>query len=152
MPLEDYGNWPDYEEALWAQFRRDFLLTHLQLDGLPIWFERSLAQNGKEKAFWHLTDSGSDIEADRVPDLRRCERLAWARYILEHAGTPHVLSSVEKTSKGLKRRLTLADYSYLVVLKRARTHFFLVTAYYLEYDHERRKLRNRHKWEPGSGN
>lgn len=150
--FEDHGNrWPDYEEALWGQFRRDFLLYHPQLDGLPIWFNRTLAQNGKEQGFWHLTDSGSDIEADRVPDMRRCERLAWVRYVLDHADSAHVLSSEEGTSKGIKRRLTLDDFSYLIVLKRARTHYFLVTAYHIEYEHERRKLRRRHQWVPGRG-
>ena len=150
--FEDYGGeWAGYEEALWGRFRQDFLIRSPRLDGLPVWIDRRLAANGKEKSFWHLTDAGGDVDGERVPDLRRCERIAWVRYVIEHVTSRRVLSSEEKTSKGTRRRLTLDDYSYLVVLQRARTHFLLITAFYLEHEHTRRKLSRQHRWAAGTG-
>ncbi|MNH30689.1 hypothetical protein D3C79_909980 [compost metagenome] len=33
---------------------------------------------GKEATFWHMISEGND-EAERLPDLRRCERIRWPR-------------------------------------------------------------------------
>jgi len=36
----------------------------------------------KEATFWHLLSEGK-IEENRLPDLRRCERIRWPRPIIE---------------------------------------------------------------------
>ena len=38
----------------------------------------------KPFTYWHLISEG-EVEWDRKPDIRRCERIAWARDILNNA-------------------------------------------------------------------
>src|SRR4030066_170192 len=44
---------------------------------------RGIVEKGKEATFWHLISEGKS-EKDRLPDLRRCERIRWPRPIIEH--------------------------------------------------------------------
>ncbi len=39
--------------------------------------------DGKEYTFYHITHKGN-IENDRTPELRRCERIGWARPVIEN--------------------------------------------------------------------
>lgn len=34
--------------------------------------------------FYHITHEG-EVENERIPDLRRCECMPWARPVIEHA-------------------------------------------------------------------
>jgi hypothetical protein len=40
---------------------------------------------GRCASFWHLTQQA--VEEDRTPDLRRCERIRWVRWVIENAPT-----------------------------------------------------------------
>lgn len=136
------GDWATYVEALWSQFRTDFLLSSPILNGRPVRVDRQLGRNGKETRFWHLVEKGEpgDSEDDRRPDYRRCERLPWIRCLLDHASSHDVEMWIDKTRKGTKVKLALADFSYLIVLKRASDHYRLITAYPIDERHERSRL------------
>src|SRR5690242_13189534 len=86
--LHDFnGDWDRYEAALYEIFRRDFAGADLTYTGLPVRLKRYPLLDGKEATFWHLISEGA-VEGERLPDLRRCERIAWPRALIEHASDP----------------------------------------------------------------
>lgn len=143
--LEAYkGEWGRYLEALYSVFKRDFLDSKPQFLGRNIALKRYPMENGKEATFWHFISEGK-CEEDRLPDMRRCERIPWPRPIIESHETEQVLSWT--TTRNGERRILLAldDFSYLVVLA-DRGHYVLPwTAYCVERDHQRRKLKREYE-------
>ena len=82
---------------------------------------------GKERAFWHLTSEG-DVENERIPSLRRCERIRWIRFILENSEE----GFVKKWSNKRKGRehicLALESFEYIVVLGQRKDYYLLLSA------------------------
>jgi len=83
--LNDFGgDWATYQAHCYAEYERDFL------DGTPTWpvpnkrfaIKRQPLVNGLCHTFWHIISEGPDEES-RVPDLSRCERVCWPRFILD---------------------------------------------------------------------
>lgn len=99
---------------------------------------------GKCANFWHLISEGSQ-ELERIPDLRRCERIRWPRPIIEHADSIDIRTwEIFRPWKSQKQRriiFTLNDFSYIVVLAETRKVFDFVTAYHIEAMHRREKFR-----------
>jgi hypothetical protein len=82
--------------------------------------------------------------------MRRCERIAWPRAIIEAADSPLVCvweSDRKRAGKGRQSRISLspADFSYLVVLRKTSKAYVLVTAYFLERQHQRDKKRREYE-------
>ena len=81
--LESFGgNWTEYIEEVYAQFKRDFVDSKPSFRGVRMGLKRYPMEQGKEGTFWHMTSEGK-VEADRLPDLRRCERIGWPRTLIE---------------------------------------------------------------------
>ncbi|MBT9555754.1 MAG: hypothetical protein IV100_06975 [Myxococcales bacterium] len=138
------GDWERYIDAVYAVFRRDFVSSRPAFDGRPLNLKRHPISEGREATFWHFISEGQN-EAERVPDLRRCERIAWPRPIIEAVTSGRVLCW--PNTRGREQRFVLAveDFSYVVILA-DRGHFLLPwTAYCVERDHQRRKLQK--EWE-----
>ena len=149
MPFEDFGgDWPRYLEALYAVFRSNFCGRLPDFQGRPLALKRHPLSQGKEATFWHFIQEG-EVEDDRTPDLRRCERIRWPRPVIEaHADSGRVRLWCERRSargRGQEGRwqLALPDFSYLVVLADRGRFLLPWTAYHLERPHERRKLEQR---------
>jgi hypothetical protein len=95
---------------------------------------------GKEATFWHFISEGSD-EANRTPDLRRCERIPWPRPITDAVDGGRLHCWKNNTRKGEERYvLALADFSYVVVIADRGSHVLPWTAYCVEQEHRRMKL------------
>ena len=143
--LSDYdGSFSSYLEAIYRIFRRDFITSIPYLGGTSQQcFCNRQVIDGKEAAFWHLISEGP-VENERVPDMRRCERIAWPRAIIEAFG-PLVYGwrSIRRIGGRDRRRLVLSlqDFSYVVILTELRKGYLLVTAFQVETEHRRTKLR-----------
>jgi len=138
--LSDYdGDWQRYLEAIYECFRQDFILSTPTYPHKRFALKRHPLLLGKEATFWHLISEGT-IEANRLPDLRRCERIRWPRAIIERLGAGDVL--VWPTERRGERRIqaSLPDFSYLVVLADRGAYVLLWTAYLVEHEHRRRRL------------
>jgi len=138
--LADFGgDWPRYEDALYEIFCRDFKRDLIYFQGQPLGLKRYPIPGGKEATFWHLTSEGA-IEARRTPDLRRCERIAWPRSVIEQAADPD-LKVWENERRGERRVcLWLEAESYLVVLARRDGYVLPWTAYLVLHEHRKKKL------------
>ncbi|RQW87843.1 MAG: hypothetical protein EHM79_07020 [Geobacter sp.] len=81
-----------------------------------------------------------------MPDLRRSERLPWARPMLDNADAMEVLDWDFKEGDGIvKTYVWLKDFDYLMVLKKypdGRRR--LITSFWVEYQNTRRKLEKKY--------
>lgn len=138
--LHDFnGDWDRYEAALYGIFRRDFAGNDLTYTGLPVRLKRHPLLEGREATFWHLISEGA-IEGERLPDLRRCERIAWPRTLIEQANDP-CLKVWENTRKGETRVcLWLEEEDYLLILAHRSSYVLPWTAYLVREEHRKRKL------------
>jgi hypothetical protein len=84
MPLCDSnGDWQHYEDQVYAVFYTDFIESCPHFQNGPVRITKQLI-DGKERTFWHCVQEGR-IEAQRTPDLRRCERIPWIRATIENS-------------------------------------------------------------------
>lgn len=138
--LEDYnGNWTEYLEAIYMIFKRDFIDSKPNFPGYRVGLKRHPIIEGKEATFWHFISEGR-IEKDRIPDLRRCEKIAWPRAIIDAFQSNNVCAW--STLRGNEKRMLLAlvDFSYIVVLVDRGEYVLPWTAYCVEREHQREKL------------
>lgn len=154
VTLEVYqGNWGYYLEVLYSFFKDDFINKIPRFNGLGVGIKHELL-NGKEITFWHIISEG-DVETERIPNIRRCERIRWPRPIIEYSNAPEIkIWEIEK-KRSKRVYLWLELYDYLVVLIKKSSYYLLLTAFPIEYEHYRNKLRKEYddykKTEAASG-
>lgn len=138
--LQDYhGKWNDYCDALYEFFLDDFVRTKPQYLGKRFALKKHPEYDGKAATFWHLVSEGN-VEEDRTPEMRRCERIRWPRPIIE-GNVPADVKTWRNERNGKTRILiALADFSYVVILDDRGGYVLLWTAYPVEREHQRRKL------------
>jgi hypothetical protein len=138
--FEDYGgNWDQYLDVLFKFFKEAFIDSSPTLEGMKVVLKRHPVEKGKEATFWHLISEGKS-EKDRLPDLRRCERIRWPRPIIEHYDQPAIKFWVNER-KGEKRIcLWIEGEEYLVVLAKRRGYVILWTAYLVTGTRRKMKL------------
>ena len=139
------GDWKRYVELVYGFFRTDFIASSPTHDGRRCACKRYPLIQGKEGTFWHLISEGG-VEDDRLPDLRRCERIRWPRPMVERSPETGVVSW-HSSRPGDKKRIViaLADFSYVVVLADRGKYLLLWTAYCVEQEHRRAKLRREYE-------
>lgn len=133
------GNWGDYLETIYSFFKHDFVNSKPSFPGKPVGLKRYPLSEGKECTFWHFIQEGS-VEDNRIPDLRRCERIRWPRPLIEAVNSNRV--RVWNTMRRTHRRIVIAldDFSYVVVLEDRVKYVLPWTAYTVDREHRRRKL------------
>jgi len=143
--FENYGGeWDRYLNALYKFFKQDFIDSAPTLEGMKVALKHHPIEKGKEATFWHLISEGRS-EEDRLPDLRRCERVRWPRPIIEHYDQLPIKFWVNER-KGEKRIcLWFESEEYLVVLARRRNYVILWTAYLVTKAHTKMKLKKEHE-------
>lgn len=151
LSLEDFGgSWGDYVEALHRRFVADFVSDKPGWSGKEVKLKRHPEYEGKSATFWHMTSEGK-TEADRTPEMRRCERIAWPRPMMDEfddsePGTTacRIRWWTELRGKELRYHLAPSDFSYVVVVADRGSFVLPWTAYYVEHTWRRRKLER--KW------
>ena len=140
LRLNDHGgNWERYLEAIYAVFKQDFVDTRPSYKGIRLGVKKHPIEKGKEACFWHLISEGKN-EQERIPDLRRCERIGWPRPMIEAADAREI-KLWENASRGETRIvIALKDFSYVVILAKRKDYVLLWTAYCVDREHSRRKM------------
>lgn len=143
--FEDYGgNWNRYVEALYKYYKQDFVDSSPSFKGIRVARKRKPIEQGKEVTFWHLISEGK-TEEDRLPDLRRCERIRWPRPIIEHADEPVIKVWENKRKRETRICIWFEDVEYLVVLAARKGYVLLWTAYLVTWPHTKRKLQKEYE-------
>lgn len=142
------GDFARYLEAIYQIFCTDFVESKPVFAGKRLGLKRHPVIQGKEATFWHMISEGND-EAERLPDLRRCERIRWPRPIIENAADATLKVWREPNGSGHRILIWFAEAEYLVVLDERKDYILPWTAYPVEREHQQRKLERR--WERHSG-
>ncbi len=136
------GDWNKFIEEVYECFKRDFLddfnQRKLIFEGVPLNLRRHPLVKNKEASFWHLVSTG-DIEDDRLIDFDRCERIAWARAIINNANDAKVKRWENIRGSNTNVCLWLESENYMVVLGKRNGYFLLLTAYCVA-NYKREKL------------
>jgi hypothetical protein len=145
--LEDAGgDWTAYLEMLYAAFLVDFVRSKPQWPGKRVALKRYPEYQGKGATFWHMISEG-ETEDERIPDMRRCERIRWPRPLMETFPNrkPTATDRIRwwRSKRGREERVVLAlpDFSYVVVVAERADFVMPWTAYTVEQPHRRQKLR-----------
>jgi hypothetical protein len=138
------GNWEAFEAAVYARFEADFLGARPDFDGRKMGLKAHPMTFGKEATYWHFVSSG-EVEEERGPDIRRYERIAWVRAVIDNASSPEVRVWKEERRGRLNFHLFCEEAEYLVVLADRGGYVLPWTAYPVEREHERQKLLRRYE-------
>lgn len=141
--LEDYnGNWLLYEEALYQVFYHDFVASKPLFNNLYVNIRKYPIVNGKEQAFFHITSVEFKDINDRIPDLRRCERIRWPRKIIENYMCQYNCKDCNKIKVWAKPykntyriHILFQDVKFLVVIEERKNYYLLITCFYIEHGH-----------------
>jgi hypothetical protein len=97
-------------------------------------------EQGKEATFWHMTSEGK-VEADRTPDIRRCERICWPKPLIEEVPSDELRVWPERRNRENRMAIALPDFSYIMILAERQgsngIYYIPWTAYYVKYHHDR---------------
>lgn len=154
--LQDFGgNYKAYIDAVYEIFEHDFI-KHKSAFGshkLALKFHPEFQE--RAYTFYHMTHQG-DIESERVPDLRRCECMPWARPTIENV-EHWTLKFWRQTRQKSQNRVCIAletdaDETYFVVLEVRATYVLLWTAFLSEFPHQsQKKFKEYSEWKNGEG-
>jgi hypothetical protein len=143
--FSDYGgNWERYVEVLYEYFRQDFIDDTPSFRGARLALKRHPMEQGKEATFWHLISEGSN-EEERLPDLRRCERIRWPRPIIEHADESGIKVWENERKSETRICIWFEVIEYLVVLAVRKDYILLWTAFPVTRSHRKRKLQKEYE-------
>lgn len=138
--MADHGEWAAYEAALYECFVLDFIQSRPVYRGTPLALKRMPITKGKEATFWHIISDGS-VEEDRLINTRRCERVRWARAVIENSTAPEVKMWVSKKNNEDRIHLWVEGDDFVVVIADRGTYLLFWTAYCVDREHQRQKLR-----------
>lgn len=138
------GNWQRYLNALYEFFKKDFVESQPVFEGKRLGLKRHPMSDGKEATFWHMISEGEE-EKERIPELRRCERIRWPRPIIEnsHDNVVKVWSNIRQGEERVC--LWLESQEYLVVLAARKGYTLPWTAYMVDQPHRKRKLQKEYE-------
>ncbi len=137
----------DYENRIYQIFCSDFCPSRVQFDNLPVIARRSPMVNGKLQSFYHVTTWGNN-QTNRSVDKKRQERIRWIRAFIEHADCqPHGCDECEGMKLWIvpfhgkpRIKILLSEEKYVVILEKRADRVFLITAYFIDYDHRLEKM------------
>lgn len=138
------GDWEKYLNVLYHIFENDFIRSKPVFRGRRLGLKRFPLSKGKEVTFWHMTSEGSD-EEDRIPDLRRCERIRWPRPSIDNCDTAGIRIWTEPRGNESRIHIYLEEEAYLVVLADRTDYILPWTAYYVQRTHQQQKLIKKHE-------
>jgi hypothetical protein len=138
------GDWSAYVELLYRYFTRDFLRTQPSYAGRRWGMKRHPLLKGKEATFWHIISEG-EIEDQRLPDLRRCERIRWPRPIIDACAQGKTLVWTQDRRGETRIAIAPDTFEYLVILADRGSHVLLWTAFPVAFQHQRAKLRREYE-------
>ncbi|MDR3226089.1 MAG: hypothetical protein LBT56_00260 [Prevotellaceae bacterium] len=138
------GNFEKYNAAVYEIFKSDFVIQKPIFQGKRLNLKSHPYIDNKEYTYYHFTHSG-DIENERVPDLRRMERIRFPKPMINSSYSKNL--KVWRNKRGTKNRILIfcEKEKYLVILEDRKNYILPWTAYYLEHDNRIKKLRKEYE-------
>ncbi len=155
------GNYDTYE-TLYSVFCRDIRDFDLRFHGNRVWYFPEM-EDGKEILFWHLTSrkpkreqvpyrkrkfiQKDDDQDNRLPDMRRSERLSWVNPLITAPDKPEILCwDYEEGDGAVKTYIWIKDYDFVVILKKyTNGQRRLVTSFYVDRKYTKNDFERKYK-------
>ena len=138
------SDWDKYNEKIFEHYKEYYCSNKkLYFDGMQVKTRRYPIQNGKYGGYWHIIGGN-----DGIPDRKRCERLLWARVLIEHYELDEVLVWEEPSRHdgSIKDVVFWArELNYYAILAKRNGYWVLRSAYYIEYDSKKVQLDQAYK-------
>jgi hypothetical protein len=139
------GDWTAYDDYLYSVFVRDFINSTITFNGKPVKIRRYPIQCDREQSYFHITNKDSSIGStdpnDRIPDMRRCERIEWIKLFIENFdcnnGCPDCtgIKVWSEPYKGNKRwHFLFKEYKFLVIIEERKEYNLLISGFYIFND------------------
>lgn len=140
------GDWKDYEDHLYQIFMDTVINDQLFFQGLPIKTQYRPLCKAKDFSFWHLISEGQ-VEEERVPDLRRCERIRWLAYLIQNSETSKKISWW-KNKRGANDHIVIwhETESFAVVLAKRNDYYLIKTMYVVNKNRAKTFIKERDKF------
>lgn len=149
------GGWAEYQDKLYSVFCRDLKDTGFSFKEKTVKIRYQPIEYGKEEAFFHITCQDFKKDSDRVPDFRRCERIAWVRQFVEAADADALVEFegfayelkiwTEYVKNDLRYHILCEELKFMVVVAERDRYCLLITAFYFEYEHSLKKKLEKYK-------
>ena len=140
ITLQEYnGNFEQYLEVVYSVFNNDFIVNRPNFRGKRLGLKKHPLYKNKEATFWHLTSDGK-VEQDRLPDLRRLERIGWPSPMINKS--EHQYLKVWRNRRGNDESILIwhEKEEYLVVLRDRGEYILPWTAYLVQNKAQKLKL------------
>jgi hypothetical protein len=155
--LHEFSGWTEYIDSVYTTYLNTVALAGLSFCGWPVKVRFIPQTKNKGYGFWHLISEAPDPrnrnEDERIPDLRRCERIRWVAWCIQHADACSPgFSWWENERRGETHAVLWAEhYDFTVVLAKRqpvqRPGFYLLkTAYCLTERSVEKFKRERNAW------
>lgn len=134
LPFE--GDWPSYEEDVYEAFLETFVRPNIEFRGYRVTAPYRPETRGKHFSFWHIISEAqhpqNQNEDERIPDIRRCERIRWIAWAIEQADAGADGFSWWENVRGRNTHVVIwAElWDFAVILAERRGYYVLKTAYY----------------------
>lgn len=142
------GNWEEYVETLYNFYNNDFIKSSVSFNNKKVGRYKEPLYEGKEETFWHIIQEDSNSCTDRIPNIRRCERIRWPKSIITNNKDKNIKiwKNERTTTKGLQKNvvLFLEIQNYVVILRDRGNYYMLCTAYPVT-ERKKEKLLNEYK-------
>ncbi|MFQ5753847.1 MAG: hypothetical protein ACE5HI_17815 [bacterium] len=137
------GDWEAYVEDVYQIFLDEIAHANLKFRGLKISCQYRPPTQGKHFGFWHVISEGKE-ENERVPDLRRCERIRWIAFLIENAEESDAISWWENERRGNTHVVIWhEEENFVVILSKRKNYYLLKTAYCAEPHRRKGFIRER---------
>ena len=153
-------------DMLYSIFERDIKNGDLKYRGYDVWFfcrQPDDFENGKEKVFWHLTSRKEEVsipkrkrkfakeilkkyEKERIPDLRRSERLPWVKPLIDNYAESEVCAwDYEEGDGDIHTYIWIKNFSFVVIMKKYRNGSRrLITSFYVDKQNKERDFERKY--------
>ena len=141
-PLEPFdGDWSFYVEKIYKIYLETVVNGKLTVDDYPVKCRFDATSKSKGFGFWHIVQEGP-TEEERLPDLRRCERIRWVSWLINQLGKDFRITWWEEKRVNEKCKLLwFEEEDYVIVLARRKNYWLLKTAYLADKPHKKKQLR-----------
>ena len=147
----DFGNdWDVYLEELYRIYLAEIVNGKLTLNDLPIRAQFRPMTHDRGFGFWHLISTG-DAEEERVPNLRRCERVRWISWVIRNVKTnDDILWWENRRGSNTHVVLWFRAEKFAVILAKRKDYYLLKSAYPVRSEREKSfKKECKRYWDKG---